>query len=192
MEYSTDESQNSASNYMGKNVAIAPCKNEIISSQLRGVLGIKSEQLEELHSKGRLLSLENQIPIVRVRQFLPERIQTLLLGGPTINLWATRTSNHTIWERLKKDDYVIFYGMRKMTYVTKIVATFESPEISKLIWGPSWDLIMFLNVLKFVNVEWKEVCDAVGYDLFYPQKFMSPRKENMARFVEVIESLVRT
>lgn len=72
------------------------------------------------------------------------------------------------WDRIKKDDIVLFSGHGKIFAYAKITYKFESNELAEVLWqvdenGQKWKLIYFIKNLKPLNVPYAEFNEIVGY-----------------------------
>lgn len=99
-----------------------------------------------------------------------------------LNMWGVTINKEKVWEQMKKEDIILFYGNKKF-FVSGIVKyKIHNSPLSSEIWGTdkkglSWEYIYFLEDVQNINIPLEDLKKVTGYRFRHVQGAMRVKDE---------------
>lgn len=116
-----------------------------------------------------------------IEVYLSEQDKTALQNESVLIIWGNKPSLMSRWERMRVNDWVLFYQKKTITYAGPLLYKTHNKALADALWGPqesengemvSWEYVFFLKDLREVNINYKVMADLAGYRGDVVQGFM--------------------
>ena len=136
-------------------------------------------------------TIENPVPLSRVRPFLSDEDYRSLIGlydGGHVWVWGAKPSGRSRWARIQSGDIFLFYGNKRFTRSASVTMTCHNRNLAADLWcpdqdGETWEYVFFLNNLRDVEIAVEDFNLLVGYEpnYFYPGfNILDQRRSDLA------------
>jgi predicted RNA-binding protein len=130
-----------------------------------------------------------------------------------IKLWGVKESIKGIWEKVKPDDWILFYHSGNFPYCGKVLFLYpfqttteqlrEAARLAEDVWGKdprdgkTWPYLLFLVDVREVNIPLKKFNELTGFH-FEPRpgkavmRFMKVRRNRAEKLLDFLNNLYKT
>lgn len=115
-------------------------------------------------------TIKNGIPYERVHPYLSVDTRKILSAFSLVFAWGNQESLKSRWEKMKEDDFVLFYAEGCFVYSGRVLCKQFSAELSDCLWPRSprfenrpWACVFFLHEFRSVNIPLNVINELGGY-----------------------------
>lgn len=114
-------------------------------------------------------------------EFLSDQDKESLKNEDILMVWGNKPSLKSRWEKMEKNDLVLFYQGGSITYTGKLLYKTHNKKLADELWGyqvnekgvpVSWEYVYFLKDLERVNISYEIMANFAGYKGSVVQGFM--------------------
>lgn len=120
----------------------------------------------------------NKVDLIRIRENVTEELYQLISGlidTEDVHIWGIMNSESNVnkkkWNKINKDDIVIFYRNKEFFSKGTIVTKFKSEALAQALWGSvdgkTWEYIYLFKNLEAISYSIKDFNNAMNYSEKY-------------------------
>jgi hypothetical protein len=122
-------------------------------------------------------TVQNPVDVARIRRFLTAQqerdLHLLLESTSALRVWGVtpgrRGAGSTKWNRLNSGDVGLFARAGRYFAKCRVLGKVRNASLAQQLWphpegGQTWECIYFLSALNEIDITYKELNRAAGYD----------------------------
>jgi 5-methylcytosine-specific restriction enzyme B len=126
-------------------------------------------------------------------EFLSDEDRLNLKNENELMIWGNKPSLKSRWDKLRINDWVLFYQNGNITYAGKLLYKTHNKKLAENLWGSSrsdngeivyWEYVFFLKDVKPVNKPYKLMSDLAGYKGSVVQGFLPYSQTGVENIIE--------
>ena len=135
---------------------------------------------------------------IDLEKYLSPEDKKELEAEDTLMVWGNKPSLQSIWAKMEKDDWVLFYQQGNISFAGRLLYKTHNKELADNLWGPqksengeliSWEYVFFLKDLVKVDIPYKVMADLAGYKGNIVQGFLPYSEEGVKNIIDKYGSL---